>query len=222
MIILDRFNKEYRKKLFTDVSVSFPEDKVNFIMGKNGCGKTSLFKCIAGLEKFEGNVTFDEKSIEEVRKDIFVLWDDTPFYQNLSGIDNLILFANRKIKKHDVIEAAEPYLDLSTMKCRVKSYSYGQKKKLALALLDITQPKYILMDEISNGLDVDMMSFLAKRIEELKKDRTIILTGHQFSFYQHVADNVFIKKHETLIQVEYDKENQINLENIYNEKLNKN
>ena len=78
------------------------------------------------------------------------------------------------------------------------------------------------MDEISNGLDVDMMSFLAKRIEELKTESTIILTGHQFSFYQHVADNVFVKKHENLVQVDYDKENKNDLENIYNEKFNKN
>ncbi len=76
------------------------------------------------------------------------------------------------------------------------------------------------MDEISNGLDIDTMRSLEKNICDLAKDSTIILTGHQFAFYQHIADNVFVKKGETLIQVDYDKNNNIGLEAIYDEKLN--
>lgn len=222
MIVLEKFSKEYKKKIFVDTSISFFDNAVNFIMGKNGCGKTTLFKCIVGLEKFDGRILFDGKNIDEIRKEIFVLWDDTPFYQELSGIDNLILLSSKQINKDVAIEAAELYLDRSTVKQKVKNYSYGQKKKLTLALLDIEKPKYILMDEISNGLDVDMMKLLADKITELKKDRTVILTGHQFSFYQHVADNVFIKKGENIFQVKYDKGNYSNLEKIYNEEFNQN
>ncbi|MBQ3947303.1 MAG: ATP-binding cassette domain-containing protein, partial [Ruminococcus sp.] len=176
MIKLNNFSKAYKKSIFCNTTVSFPDNKVNFIMGRNGSGKTTLFKCIAGLEAYNGEIKFDENDISEAREKMFVLWDDTPFYQNLSGIKNILLFSNDKIKKNDIYKISETYLDYSTMKREVKTYSYGQKKKLALILLDILKPKYILMDEISNGLDIDMMNVLCKKIEELKKQSTIILT----------------------------------------------
>jgi ABC-2 type transport system ATP-binding protein len=222
MIELNSFSKKYRKNIFSNTSICFPDGKVNFIMGKNGCGKTTLFKCISGLEQFDGNIKFDNMNITEARSDIFVLWDDTPFYLNLSGVNNIFLFSKGTIAKKDIIEKAEFYLDYATMKRPVKTYSYGQKKRLSLVLLDVLKPKYILMDEISNGLDIDTMKILCERIDNLKQNRTIILTGHQFSFYQHIADNVFIKENNTLVEVEYDRANNTDLEIIYNERLNKN
>ncbi len=189
-------------------------------MGKNGCGKTTLFKCISGLEEYEGEITFDNHPLKTIRDRLYVLWDDTPFYQKLSGIDNLYILCENKVTKREITDIASEYIDYSILKRPVKSYSYGQKKKLALVLLNILKPKYILMDEISNGLDVDTMNALEKNICDLAKNATIILTGHQFAFYQHIADNVFVKKDETLIKVDYDKNTNIGLEEIYNEKLN--
>lgn len=222
MIELKNFSKKYKKPIFENSSICFPDGKINFLMGKNGSGKTTLFKCIAGLENYGGEIVFDGKRKDEVRNDMLVLWDNTPFYLNLSGINNIFLLAKGKIAKSDIIERAEPYLDYALMKRRVKSYSYGQKKKLSLVLLDILKPKYILMDEISNGLDVDTMRELCEKLDSLKQDRTIILTGHQFAFYQHIADNVFVKGKTSLSEIEYDKTNNTDLEIIYNERINKN
>lgn len=73
---------------------------------------------------------------------------------------------------------------------------------------------------ISNGLDVDTMKLLENKIKKFQKNSTIILTGHQFSFYQHVADNVFVKKDTELKQIDYDKLKNNSLENIYNEEIN--
>lgn len=86
MITLSEFGKSYKKSVFSQVDITFPSNAVNFIMGKNGCGKTTLFKCIASLEKYNGEILFDGKSIKEVRNDIFILWDDTPFMQNFLGL----------------------------------------------------------------------------------------------------------------------------------------
>lgn len=220
MIKLENLNKKYKKAIFSNTSAVFPDSCVNFIMGKNGCGKTTLFKCISGLEDYEGTITFDNHPISDIRKQLFILWDDTPFYPKLSGLNNLYLFCEDKINKCEIADAASEYIDYSTLKRPVKTYSYGQKKKLSLVMLNILKPKYILMDEISNGLDVDTMKILEKNIYNLAKESTVILTGHQFSFYQHIADNIFVKKDDKLIQIEYEKEANIGLEAIYNEELN--
>lgn len=220
MIELKNISKKYKNSIFSNTTITFPDNCINFIMGNNGCGKTTLFKCISGLENYDGIITFDNQSIADIRNQLYILWDDTPFYQKLSGIDNIYLFCEDKISKRKITDIASEYIDYSTLKRNVRTYSYGQKKKLALVLLNILKPKYILMDEISNGLDIDTMKSLEKNICDLAKDSTIILTGHQFAFYQHIADNVFVKKGENLIQVDYDKNNNIGLEAIYDEKLN--
>lgn len=220
MIKIDNFKKSYSKNIFSNTTVAFSEKCVNFIMGKNGSGKTTLFKCIAGLENYEGSISFDGESINSAREKLFVLWDDTPFYPKLSGLNNVFLFSEGKVHKSDIPDIASEYIDFSLLKKPVKTYSYGQKKKLAIVLLNILKPKFILMDEISNGLDVDTMKVLEKNICELANNSTLILTGHQFSFYQHIVDRVYVKTEEDLVQVAYNKKNNIELEKIYNEKIN--
>lgn len=101
-----------------------------------------------------------------------------------------MLFSEGKIKRNDVFDIASQYIDCNLLKRHVKTYSYGQKNKLSLILLEILKPRFILMDEISNGLDVETMGTLANKINEFKINSTIILTGHQFSFYQHLAENI--------------------------------
>ena len=220
MISLNDFEKQYDQLLFSNANTIFPSNEINFLMGKNGCGKTTLFKCLSGLENYKGTILYDDKNLNEIRDELFVLWDDTPFYLKLSGYDNLILFSEKKEKRSQIIKMAQDYLPDKTLKRKVKTYSYGQKKKLSLILLDILKPKYILMDEISNGLDIDTIEMLQNKIDNIKNESTIILTGHQFNFYQKIADNVFVKNNDKIIKVEYDKNDPSSLEKIYHEKIN--
>ena len=220
MISLNDFEKQYDQLLFSNANTIFPSNEINFLMGKNGCGKTTLFKCLSGLENYKGTILYDDKNLNEIRDELFVLWDDTPFYLKLSGYDNLILFSEKKEKRSQIIKMAQDYLPDKTLKRKVKTYSYGQKKKLSLILLDILKPKYILMDEISNGLDIDTMEMLQNKIDNIKNESTIILTGHQFNFYQKIADNVFVKNNDKIIKEKKNKNDPSSLEKIYHEKIN--
>ena len=106
-------------------------------MGHNGSGKTTLVKCIMRLESYSGQIIFNNSSNNSL-----VVWDDCPFYNNLSWIKNLILFSEGKIDKKNIINLSLKYLDNDLLNRKVKLYSYGQKKKLALALVEILKPKY--------------------------------------------------------------------------------
>lgn len=216
MIELINFSKKYGKKeLYKKQNLVFPNNSISFLMGKNGCGKTTLLKCIAGLEDYKGDILFDKRSLDNVREKCFVIWDDTPFFNNLSGLKNLFLLSEQRKSKKEIIMIAEKYIERHTLNRKVKTYSYGQRKKLSLAFCEILSPEYIIMDEISNGLDIDMMDELAQYFDELKKNTTILLTGHQFSFYEKIAEHIFFKKDKEVEYIPPEARNGRRLEEIY-------
>lgn len=222
MIELKQFEKNYKNNLlYSSTNLIFPNHAISFIMGSNGCGKTTLLKCIAGLEDCKGTILFDGKTLDEVRSRCFVIWDDTPCFSNLTGIQNIKILSEVK-SNSEIAKAAAKYLDYSVLKQKVKSYSYGQKKKLMLAVADLLQPDYLIMDEISNGLDVDMMDELAEHLNKMKAHTTILLTGHQFAFYEKVAEHVFVKRGNSLFYVSPDMRASRTLEEIYHDQTIKN
>ena len=219
MIEIKNVQKKYNNKLIvkTNKSIIFRDNTISFIMGPNGAGKTTLFKCIMGLENFEGTISVDSENNPKGIKNGFVVWDDCPFYNNLSGKKNLFILSENGKKKKEIVEIALRYLSMDVLNRCVKSYSYGQKKKLALALVDILKPKYLFMDEISNGLDYESIRELKNHLKNLSQNMTIVLTGHQFDFYQDIFDDLFLIKQHILQKYVIDDNNC--LEDIYDEEL---
>ena len=199
MITISNLSKSYKNnQIFADTNCQLRENKISFLIGPNGAGKTTLVKCVFALESYSGKILFNGKSIEEVRDNCLVIWDDCPFYLNLSGLNNLYILSEDKCKKSEIFEYAKEFLGMDVLKRRVSSYSYGQKKRLALALVEILRPKYLFMDEVSNGLDYETIRFLQERIKTWSKTTTIFLTGHQFDFYQDIIDDLFLIKDNNL------------------------
>lgn len=217
MIIFKDFQKKYKSKVIIEkTSFEIPSDKIVFFMAPNGYGKTTLIKCLAGLEKYDGEIIY-ESGIDKLRAEALVIWDDSPFYEQLSGIDNLIVFSERsKVSKKDLYNIGNKYLSDDILNSKVSTYSYGQKKKLALALQSLLSPELSVMDEISNGLDYDSIKYLKSEAKNNFKSKYMILTGHQFSFYEGIVDMVFIIKDKKIFNVsdEYSKEN-VTLADIY-------
>ena len=95
MIDIVNLCKEYKgKKIFKNIKVKIKEEGIHFFMGKNGAGKTPLLKCLLNLESYQGEVKLFHGEIDEYRKDIAVVYDDSPFYLNLSGIKNIEMFSS--------------------------------------------------------------------------------------------------------------------------------
>lgn len=220
MIEIRNFTKAYGKKIILEnVNVTFPERKINFLMGPNGAGKTTLIKCLTRLENFEGTILIDDCDYIHIKDRFFVLWDDCPFYNNMKGIDNLHIFSEKRISKDKIIEKVSNFIDEDLLKKKVKNYSYGQRKKLALALVLLLEPEYIIMDEITNGLDYDTLKYLEIVIKEWAKTKTIIMTGHQFGFYNGVVENVYVYKNKGIERVDNFNQKKDRLEDIYNESV---
>lgn len=217
MIELKDFSKSYGSNcVIKECSFTIPDKTVSFFMGPNGAGKTTLIKCLAGLEDYSGKIYVNDLPIERSECNMLTIWDDCPFYNNMSGLDNLFVMSETNLKAKDIISIAEQYLSRDLLKRKVKTYSYGQRKKLGLALQKIINPEIIIMDEISNGLDIDAMKQLRNNIAKIAKGKTVILTGHQFSFYEGLVKEIYIFKDGIIKNVtnEYAGENG-GLEKIY-------
>lgn len=221
MIEIKDFSKRYKNKIILDdINLIIEENKISFLMGKNGSGKTTLLKCVASLENYEGQILIDKKENINSKKSYFIIWDDCPYYVDDNGIDNLFLLSEGKYSKKEIYDIVKDVMNESLLKKKVKQYSYGEKKKLSFALIMLLNPAVIIMDEITNGLDYDTLLYLKDRLLEWSKDKTILLTGHQFSFYDGIVDDVYVINQERHI-VEYKNIKEINLklEDIYNETM---
>lgn len=220
MIQFIDYEKYYSKEKIVEAKdIKIKEQSISFIMGPNGSGKTTLLKCLLDLEKYNGTILIDGNRSSSELENCLVIWDDCPFYSNNTGLENLFIFGEQKKCKNEILELSKKYLDMNLLKKKVKTYSYGQKKKLALILVDILQPKYLFMDEISNGLDYEMMQELKRHLKELSQKMTIILTGHQFSFYDEVIDELYLIKDKQLRKYDKYSDGNKSLEEVYNEEL---
>ena len=90
MLKLENVCKKYDKEILKNLNVEFNENKINYIYGRNGIGKTTLFKCIVGLEDFEGKI----EGLPE-REKIYYIEEGNPLYNNLSGMDNIKLLTSK-------------------------------------------------------------------------------------------------------------------------------
>lgn len=193
MIKISKLTKLYgNMTVINDVSITIESEKISFLMGPNGSGKTSLLKCILGLESYNGEILFDNKKIEQIYGNISVVYDDSPLYQHLSGYQNIKLLCNKAESEEAIEKVALEFLSKSDISKKVSKYSFGQKKKLSIIMAILNNSKYIFMDEASNGLDYETMHQLKNVLKNFAKTSLVFLTGHQFEFYEDIVDEVIL------------------------------
>ncbi|MFJ2022106.1 ATP-binding cassette domain-containing protein [Streptomyces nodosus] len=216
MITIRSLTKAYAgHTVLANVSADFLPGRVSYLLGPNGVGKTTLFKCLTGLENYGGTVEFAGCPLAEVRGSVFPVFDDCALYPHLSGLENLRLLLGRSVSCEDVISVAEGVLDRSTLRKPSRALSYGQRKKLYTAALLLTRPAYVILDELANGLDYESLQWLRAAIEQLKQDSVVVASGHQFDFYDHVADDVFAVSENGLSKLDFDHVAGDRLESVY-------
>ncbi|KAA8783162.1 ABC transporter ATP-binding protein [Paenibacillus amylolyticus] len=205
MITISNLSKDYKNKvIFNNLNLKIPENKITFISGPNGSGKSTLLKCLLNLEDYTGEIRYDNCHFEKVREDVMVVYDNSPLYHNLTGSQNLELLTNHSFKNanennHDIL--MPHFLKPEILKSKVKNYSLGQKKKLSLMRVLLTKPKYLFLDEASNGLDHEALLDLKSLLRKLSVDTTIIAIGHHFEYYTSIIDNLILMNDQSAIQI---------------------
>lgn len=192
-------NKTYGKKKVLD-NVSFnikPNEIVGFI-GPNGAGKSTTMKCLCNLiYPDSGEITINGydlfKEREKALESQAALIESPGLYQDMTGRENIKLIAKlRGIGKERVEEICE-FTDIGeALNRKVSGYSMGMKQRLALGIAILSKPKFIILDEPTNGLDPTGIIHLRNTLQRLIKeeDISILFSSHQLGEVEKLADRI--------------------------------
>ena len=186
-----------QEKVLDDVNMNLETGHIYGIVGKNGAGKTVLFKIIAGFIKpSSGKVTVAGKIIGVDRDfpDSLGLIIETPgFLSQYNAYQNLLYLANinKKISKEDIKEAIRMVgLDPDSNK-KVGKFSLGMRQRLGIAQAIMENPNLIILDEPMNGLDKKGIEDVKELLLKLKGDGKTILMASHYAEDMEICDEVF-------------------------------
>lgn len=191
--------KRFREQLvLNNISVNFEQGKIYGIVGRNGSGKTVLFKCICGLMPLtKGKIIVNDKIIGkdiDVPKNIGVIIEVPGFIPNYSGYKNLKLLAaiSKKADKKRIKECIKTVgLDPDSKK-HVSKYSMGMRQRLGIAQAIMEDPNILILDEPMNGLDDNGVTQMRELILSLKNSNiTIIISSHNQDDIDYLCDTVY-------------------------------
>jgi ABC-2 type transport system ATP-binding protein len=195
LVRIERLTKSFGSKIaLKDVTFSVPAGQICGLLGPNGAGKTTLFRLLMGILKathgqllIDGLDAFEDRVA--VKRLIGFLPDEPVFYSYLSGWEILELSA----AMHGLDVAATmrrltPLIAklrlLQDINLYAEDYSRGMKKKLGLLLAMLHQPRLLVLDEPTNGLDVEAIHLFYDLISEIARQGTTVL------FSTHLMDHV--------------------------------
>ncbi|RYY41071.1 MAG: ABC transporter ATP-binding protein [Chitinophagaceae bacterium] len=205
VLSLQNISKSYGPvKALKGVSFSVPQGSVFGILGPNGSGKTTLLSIILDVLSANGGnyLWFGQPGSPAQRRRIGSLLETPNFYHYLSAVDNLKITQSisRRGNSADIDTVLKKVNLFERRKSRFKTYSLGMKQRLAIAAALLGDPKVLVLDEPTNGLDPVGIAEIRALIGELKASgHTVIMASHLLDEVEKVCTHVAILKTGTLV-----------------------
>ena len=199
MLDISISKKEFGSKvIFENTTITIQENGIYGIVGKNGEGKTTLFKCMLSLTPFEGKISFKS----EVLKSQKIAWCPTEpaLYEELTAAEFYDFY--RELTS-STSNNSKMLFDVTENQL-IKNFSTGMKKKTYLnAVFQNEYPIYIL-DEPFNGLDLESNYILVKYLKEKSKSSIILISSHILEILYANCESIFVIKDKNIVNFQKD------------------
>lgn len=198
-IVVEKCSKYFGKqKVLSDVSLVLQRGGIYGIAGRNGSGKTVLFKCILGFLKPDfGRISVFGKELGkdiDLLKDCGMVIEEPAFLRGKSGMKNLeYLYElnHRRDREHLASVMKKVGLDPASKK-HVGKYSMGMKQRLAIAQAIMEEQELMILDEPMNGLDRQGVEDMRILFQQLKQEgKTILMASHNKEDIDVLCDQVY-------------------------------
>lgn len=203
----DRVTKQYKNKIAVD-RVSFElREGVTGLLGANGAGKTTLMRMMTGiLNPTSGEIKADgiPVSAEEYRAMLGYLPQDFGYYPEFSARDFVMYFAALKgIEKKMAKKKTDELLQLVGLSDvadkKIKTFSGGMKQRVGIAQAIVNDPKILILDEPTAGLDPKERVRFRNLIAQIAENTVVLFSTHIVSDIEHIAGNVLMMRDGRLI-----------------------
>ena len=192
-----------------DVSFSFEDGEIFGIIGHNGAGKTTLLKIVSGLTApTSGELYINDidvvKNPVALKENLGYLPEESRLYETMTAENYLMFFGEIyglspqeiRIRSNQLFAA----LSLETDGKKIGEFSKGMKRKAAIARSLIHDPKFLVYDEATSGLDPMTSRFIADYLRRLRSDgKTIVLSAHNLFQVEAICDKVMILKRGKMV-----------------------
>ena len=197
------------KAIISNVNLCLKSGNIYGFVGKNGSGKTMLFRALSGLMRIDsGSIVWKGKTLHKdfsVLPSLGIIIENAGLYPNLTGVQNLTYLAGltKRIGKAEIVDAIsrvglDPY-----DKRLYGKYSLGMKQRLAVAQAIMESPDVIMLDEPTNALDETGVEEIRQIIlEEKERGALILLASHNKEDIQLLADELYRVENGHVVRME--------------------
>jgi ABC-2 type transport system ATP-binding protein len=199
-----------KKKIIDNLSLSLFPGQITGFLGPNGAGKTTTIRMMSGLMKpTSGEVVIEGQTLkdhfEETMSKVGVIVENPEMYKYMSGWKNLVHFArmNKSVTKERITQVVEQVGMQNRIHEKVSSYSLGMRQRLGLAQALLHRPKFLILDEPTNGLDPagirEFRTYLRKIAVE--DGVSVFVSSHLLSEIELMCDRIAVIQNGKLIDL---------------------
>lgn len=203
------------KRIIKNLNLDLYKGQITGFLGPNGAGKTTTIRMMVGLMKpSEGDVLIDGKSVkhnfEESIEKVGVIVENPEMYKYMSGYKNLLHFSrmHKGISKKRIDEVVHQVGMKNRINEKVGSYSLGMRQRLGLAQALLHDPKFLILDEPTNGLDPAGIREFRLYLQKIARENgvAVFVSSHLLSEIELLCDRIAIIQNGELIDIKNVKE----------------